>query len=261
MVSPEDRNFDELIERFRKQIYGTVKGELRLELVRQDLYAHVPELHSGRPLRILDAGVGLGQFAIELAQRGHELVVCDISQAMLAELQTSLQQQAPEAQVTYVHAPLQNLADEYTGYFDIVLLHAVLEWLAEPQAGLQAIAPLLKPRGWLSTLFFNRNSVIFRQLLNGNFKKIRANDLSGWGKVLVPQHPLDPQEVLGWLQTLRLETICYTGIRTFTDYMPAELRNRKTLEELLDMEQHFARQEPFRSLGRYLHVLSRNAAT
>ena len=59
----QDRNFDDLAERFQRKIYGGLKGEIRLAVLWRDLESEVPALKEGRPLRILDVGAGLGQLA------------------------------------------------------------------------------------------------------------------------------------------------------------------------------------------------------
>ena len=79
----QDRNFDDLFDRFAANIYKSLKGKIRLAVIRQDLEDFVPELEAGESLRILDAGGGLGVLTAELASRGHRLVYCDISLKML----------------------------------------------------------------------------------------------------------------------------------------------------------------------------------
>lgn len=54
-----DRNFDDIAEKFTRNIYGTTKGQIREAVVWQDLDALLTRLKPG-PLRILDAGGGDG---------------------------------------------------------------------------------------------------------------------------------------------------------------------------------------------------------
>ena len=72
----KDRNFDDLADRFASNVYGTMKGRLRLDVVLDDLRTHLPGLfhrpipRSGseskdadmpfRRLLIVDAGGGQG---------------------------------------------------------------------------------------------------------------------------------------------------------------------------------------------------------
>lgn len=51
----QDRNFDDIAEKFARNIYGTTKGKIRQAVVWQDLTGLLAQLPQ-RPLRILDAG-------------------------------------------------------------------------------------------------------------------------------------------------------------------------------------------------------------
>lgn len=256
MADDEDRNFDDLAERFERNIYGSIKGEIRLSIVWEDLLEAVPELETGPPLRILDAGVGLGQLALRLADYGHELVLCDISEQMLSRAQKQFEQEAPEARVRILHTPVQNLPQELEGSFDLVLFHAVLEWLAEPQTTLQGVLRFLKPQGKLSLLFYNRHALLFRHLMLGNFQQLRAGYLVGRKRSFTPDNPLKPEDVYGWLNEWGMERISTSGIRTFTDYLSREVEEKLELETALVLERQLSREEPFRSLGRYIHVIA-----
>ncbi len=65
----QDRNFDDLAERFNARIYDTAKGQLRLEILKQDLQ----QFTETKPLSIWDAGCGAGQMSLWLAGFGHQL--------------------------------------------------------------------------------------------------------------------------------------------------------------------------------------------
>ncbi|HBY0210244.1 TPA: tRNA uridine 5-oxyacetic acid(34) methyltransferase CmoM, partial [Klebsiella pneumoniae] len=55
----QDRNFDDIAEKFSRNIYGTTKGQLRQAILWQDLEPLLAQLGPG-PLRVLDAGGGEG---------------------------------------------------------------------------------------------------------------------------------------------------------------------------------------------------------
>ena len=82
-----DRSFDSIADHFEKKVYGGLKGDIRLAVLRRDIFDYSSKMSSklGRPLRILDVGAGLAQIAIELAAQGHTLIVNDISGNMLAK--------------------------------------------------------------------------------------------------------------------------------------------------------------------------------
>ncbi len=69
----QDRNFDDIAEKFSRNIYGTTKGQLRQAILWQDLDRVLAEIGSQK-LRVLDAGGGEGQTAIKMAGRGHQVI-------------------------------------------------------------------------------------------------------------------------------------------------------------------------------------------
>lgn len=50
-----DRNFDDIAEKFSRNIYGTTKGQLRQTILWQDL-DNILASFEGQTLRVLDAG-------------------------------------------------------------------------------------------------------------------------------------------------------------------------------------------------------------
>ena len=253
-----DRNFDELAGRFKKNIYGTDKGQIRLAVLWQHLLDQLPQLTAGRPLRILDAGCGLGVFALRLAELGHQMMLCDISADLLAQAEASFAQHLPDAQVEFRHASLFEVADSEKEPHDLVLCHAVLEWLAEPQLSIPALQRLVKPGGHLSLMFYNVNSLIYRNLVRGNLRKVKSGRYAGEQNSLTPQHPLDPQQVYGWLAESDFSTLDRAGVRVFYDYMERRLRDNLPLEAIIEMELLYSRQEPYLSLGRYIHLFAQH---
>lgn len=84
----QDRNFDDLIDRFETRIYDTVKGSWRLQLLQQDLH----RFEQSPPLSVWDAGCGQGQISLWLARQGHHLTLCDLSSKMLDKAQDNFKQ-------------------------------------------------------------------------------------------------------------------------------------------------------------------------
>lgn len=251
-----DRNFDDLTERFARNIYGSAKGEIRLAIVWQHLLQTLPQLEAGQSLRILDAGCGFGQLGLRMAQQGHELVLSDLSYNMLSEAQNQFAERLPDAQVKFLHMPAQELNDADLGQFDVVLFHAVLEWLAEPKQTLNKLLGLIKPGGHLSLMFYNKDALIFRNLMRGNWRKVESGVLQGEEGGLTPYHPLSLQQVEGWLHEWQMPVISHAGVRVIYDYMEKPLRDSRPVEETIRMELQYAQQEPYLHLGRYLHVVA-----
>lgn len=245
-----DRHFDELATRFAEKIYGGAKGAIRLAVLQADLAEVLP----ARPLRVLDVGAGLGHMSLWLAAQGHQVTLAEPAAPMLDGARARFA--AAGCQASFVQAAWQELPGRFDAPFDLVLCHAVLEWLAEPPAILPVLHQLTAQDGWLSLAFYNRDALIYRNLLKGHFRKLRRERFAGEGQSLTPQRPLDPRELALQLEDcFRIEQ--QSGVRVFHDYMPAEFQARATLDDLLEMELAHRRHPAFAGLGRYLHWLCR----
>jgi len=139
-----DRYFDHLGARFAQRIYDSPKGAIRLAVLQRDLQQWLPALlQAESPLHILDIGAGLGQISGWLAGLGHQLTVAEPSEAMLDAARERINASNPALPVRFMQAPLQDLAAQGERY-DLVICHAVLEWLADPAQALQQLADTLE---------------------------------------------------------------------------------------------------------------------
>lgn len=249
-----DRYFDHLGARFAQRIYDSPKGAIRLAVLQRDLLQWLPALQqTSAPLRILDIGAGLGQISTWLAGLGHQLTVAEPSQAMLELARQRIDESVPAFPVRYLQAPLQELVTLGEQY-DLVVCHAVLEWLAEPAAALQQLAAMVRPDGALSLAFYNRDALIYKNLVKGQFKKLRKKPLSGQGKSgLTPQQPVDPREVQQWSAAAGLDCLATSGVRVFYDYMPEPFCSNSSLDDLIEYELRYSQHPAYQHLGRYLH--------
>lgn len=262
----QDRNFDDLAQRFKKNIYGGLKGDIRLAILERDCRTHLPNVpmlddpsaeKSTKPWRILDAGGGQGQFSLRWAQAGHQVVICDISAEMLKLAEEQVKSLSLENQVQLIHCSVQELSQHLEGnhQFDFVICHAVMEWLQEPKELLPCLINYLAPGALLSLTFYNLHSLIYKNLLRTNFKKIINQDYGGSRGSLTPINPQYPEQVLAWVEQLPLKVLCHSGIRVFHDYIFNEDHRAREPQSLLQLELAFSQQEPYRSLGRYIHLL------
>lgn len=245
-----DRHFDELATRFAEKIYGGAKGAIRLAVLQADLAEALPE----RPLRVLDIGAGLGHMSLWLAGRGHHVTLAEPATPMLAGARQRFEEAGLHA--TFIEAPWQDLLGQLNEPYDLVICHAVLEWLAEPLAILPVLHQLTRADGWLSLAFYNRDALIYRNLLKGHFRKLRKNRFAGEGQSLTPQEPLDPR-VLEAAMAGHWRIEARSGVRVFHDYMPVEFQHKAEPLDLLEMELQYRRHPAFAGLGRYLHWLCR----
>ncbi|WP_105104268.1 methyltransferase domain-containing protein [Microbulbifer pacificus] len=254
-----DRNFDDLAQRFRKRIYGGLKGDIRLAVLNRDLAALLAPA-GGVPLSVVDAGGGQGQFALDLCERGHRVWITDISGEMLALAQEQIDARGLDART--IQLPLQALSsDTRLPAADLLLCHAVLEWLEQPQQALVHLAECLKPGGYLSLTFYNRRALEFRLLQRGSLRQLDRNrasgDWSGHPGSLTPRNPLLPEMVMDWVAQAGLALVAHSGIRCFHDFMTPEMRDKLPAEAIVEKELLYSRIDPYRQLARYVHLLCR----
>lgn len=248
-----DRNFDNLAGRFTQNIYNTSKGKIRQAVLMRDLL-ELPQLTS--PCSVLDVGGGQGQLALKLAALGHQVVLSDISNDMLQVAKTQAAEQGLTERLSFIHSPLQQLSDHLEGrQYPLVLCHAVLEWLAEPQTAITGLKQWLAPGGVLSLMFYNKDAHRFSNILYGNFDYIKADMRVKKPVRLNPQQPLATAEVLAWCQQAGFKLLGKTGVRCFHDYLRDRSQQQSHYSELETLELQYNRQEPYASFGRYTHLI------
>jgi len=248
-----DRNFDDIAEKFSRNIYGTTKGQLRQTILWQDL-DKVLAGYGDQKLRVLDAGGGEGQTAIKMAQRGHRVTLCDLSAEMIARAQSAAADKGVSDNMQFIHCAAQDIAQHLESQADLILFHAVLEWVAEPQAMLQTLWTMLRPGGTLSLMFYNANGLLMHNMVAGNFDYVQVGMPKKKKRTLSPDYPRDPQQVYGWLEEIGWHITGKTGVRVFHDYLRDKHKQRDDFDALTELETRYCRQEPYISLGRYIHV-------
>ncbi|WP_221800894.1 methyltransferase domain-containing protein [Oceanobacter mangrovi] len=250
--SQPDRNFDDIAARFRNTIYNTPKGQLRLAALTDDFQRFALPVANAR---VLDLGGGQGQFALQLAQQGASISLCDLSAEMLA----FADQQFAEAGLPLQSAcsALQQVDQHFPGQFDIVLNHAVLEWLEQPFEELAQICSKVAAGGYLSLMFYNLHGHQWRQLMNGRTHAPGGSTDRLRKEGNAPQHPLDPEQVFERLQQLGMETLGWRGIRCIHDHMHQKIRERIGQPAVDQADLEFGLLDPYRLFGRYIHVVAR----
>lgn len=242
-----DLHFDELAVRFAEKIYGSNKGAIRLAVLQTDIKESVP----AHQLSILDIGAGLGHMALWLAQQGHTVTLVEPSTPMLQQAQLNFQAAGYKAE--FIHSDWQHFLAQAEQRYDLILCHAVLEWLANPLELTQALRNHLNSDGWLSLAFYNKDALILQNLIKGNLRKLKKQRFSGDQGGLTPQQPLDPTLFATQLKQQGWSIEKRSGIRVFHDYMRPEFRAKIAEDELIKTELEFRNHPTLGPLGRYLH--------
>ena len=228
-------------------------------MLRHDIFGWVKSWQQthNRPLRVLDVGAGLAQISIELAKDGHDVTINDISANMLE----IAKQNAGEAaqNITWHTCPYQQLDDKLTGKYDLILCHAVLEWLAEPKLIMDFFDRWLvddrAEKGVLSLCFYNPASFVYRNLVMGNFNLLNNKDFKADNGSLTPNHPVAKDEVIAWINDHHYQILHTSGLRVFHDYSPLKRGGHTNPQAVIEMEVAYSGQDPYKWLGRYLHFL------
>ncbi|OHV09997.1 methyltransferase domain-containing protein [Kushneria phosphatilytica] len=240
-----DRHFNGMVEKFAQSMYSASRGQLRLALLQETLQRELP-LHD-QP--ILDVGGGLGHMAQWAAERGHSVTLLEPAEDMLAAARERL----GGLKIDYHAVDLQGYQAPHP--WPLVFCHAVLEWLAAPEAAIPRLAELVAPGGWVSLMVFNADALRLSNIVKGNLDRVLADRLAGMGKGkrLTPISPLTHEQIMRWVQAAGLEVRGVTGIRVFHDYLRERHPDAATLDKLFELERRFCRCEPYWRLGRYLH--------
>ncbi|MDY0177522.1 MAG: methyltransferase domain-containing protein, partial [Lentisphaeria bacterium] len=208
-----DKNFDSLARRLERNVYGSNKGAVRLAMLEFDMSRGLPELAGQSKLQILDAGGGMGQIARWLAGMGHQITLCDLSAEMLALAERENLSAGLQERIELLHSPIQELPRHLAGRsFDLVLLHGVIEWMAEPAEAISAVTPMLKSGGAMSLLFFNRNKLFLKWGINGQVESALAGRPRKAQK-LTPTTLIAESELRRMLAENSLELMSKAGIR------------------------------------------------
>lgn len=252
---PHDQSFDNRAEFFKKQIYGTSKGKIRGAVVWRDLEEILAKPEMSRPLKVLDAGGGFGFMAMKLAALGHDVTLVDISQDMLDLGKRELDEHPVSGRITFIKGEVQKLNEILPGEkFDLVICHAVLEWLVDPKPVIGILKSMLDVNGVLSLMFYNRTALLFQSLVVGNFDYIRQGLVKKRRQKLTPITPLYISEVRRWLAESGLTVSGMSGVRIIHDYMRDKSEQVSKFDDLLSFELEYSRSEDFAHLGRYIHL-------
>jgi len=252
----EDRNFDDIAHKFAKNIYGSDKGEIRQVIVWEDLTQMLTNFdQSEAPLHVLDAGGGLAQMSQKIAKLGHRVTLCDLSSEMLNLAKQDIANHGLLDQYRLVHSPVQKIQEHLSEPVDVLMFHAVMEWLADPKPALENLLEQVKPGGMASIMFYNYHGLVYKNAVCGNIPHVLEGMPHRKRFKLQPQTGLLPTEVYQWIEGAGFEIQGKSGIRCFSDYI-GNVKNmgEYQYDDVLALERKFCRQEPYLSLGRYIHV-------
>lgn len=249
IVTPCDTFFNGIANKFDNNIYGTSKGRLRHQML---LHYLSTIIHAQQSYRVLDAGGGTGMMSLEFAQAGHQVTLCDGSDEVL---EIAKQRLALTTNTSIQQTDILSL--NYPEYFDVILCHAVLEWVQEPMVIVDKLFTLLRKGGFLSLSFFNRDAALFNNAIWGNFDYIEAGLKTRNQVRLNPHNAQRPVDLINYIKgkypTYTIEH--QAGIRCFHDYLQDRTKQVAEYDKILQLEMQYGATEPYMWLGKYFHLI------
>ncbi len=107
-------------------------------------------------LRVLDVGCGGGILAESMARRGADVLGIDMGLAPLSVGRLHAEQEGV-SNIEYRQIPVEELAVEMAGQFDVVTCMEMLEHVPDPASIVRACMTLVKPGGHVFFSTINRN--------------------------------------------------------------------------------------------------------
>jgi 2-polyprenyl-6-hydroxyphenyl methylase / 3-demethylubiquinone-9 3-methyltransferase len=150
--------------------------------------------------QVLDVGCGGGILAEAMARRGAKVTGIDMAEAPLEVARLHLLESGLE--VDYRQVPVEQLADEMPGAFDVVTCMEMLEHVPDPASVVAACARLVRPGGHVFFSTINRNPRSFLFAIVGAEYLLR----------LLPRGTheyarfIRPSELTRWVRAASLET-------------------------------------------------------
>ncbi|WP_456372517.1 bifunctional 2-polyprenyl-6-hydroxyphenol methylase/3-demethylubiquinol 3-O-methyltransferase UbiG [Thiolapillus sp.] len=156
--------------------------------------------------KVLDVGCGGGILAESMAEKGAAVTGIDMGEANLEVARLHLLESGLE--VDYRQIPVEKLAQEMPGAFDVVTCMEMLEHVPDPGSVIRACATLVKPGGkvFFSTINRNPKSYLFAIVGAEYVLQLLPKGTHDYARFI------RPSELNQWVRDAGLETRDITGM-------------------------------------------------
>ncbi|WP_457675426.1 bifunctional 2-polyprenyl-6-hydroxyphenol methylase/3-demethylubiquinol 3-O-methyltransferase UbiG, partial [Thiolapillus sp.] len=156
--------------------------------------------------QVLDVGCGGGILAESMAQKGARVTGIDMGEANLEVAKLHLLESGLE--VDYRQVPVERLAEEMPGAFDVVTCMEMLEHVPDPGSVIRACATLVRPGGkvFFSTINRNPKSYLFAIVGAEYLLHLLPKGTHDYARFI------RPSELNRWVREAGLETRDLTGM-------------------------------------------------
>jgi ubiquinone/menaquinone biosynthesis C-methylase UbiE len=231
-------------------------AELRYRLLLSQISEHSPP----GPLKVLDAGGGAGRFAVRLARDGHDVMLLDQSEGMLAQARAA----ADEAgvRVRLLESTIEEASDLLDDeQFDLVACHNVLEYVVNLSETLISLREWVKPEGLLSIVAHNTVALpLWCAMHELNFEEaLNSLGLKTWrGRFSDSARAFEAGEIRELTERAGLKVFEIYGLGVVSAYIPDEETKfaEERIDRLEELERRLAALSPYRDVARNLHVVA-----
>ncbi len=156
--------------------------------------------------RVLDVGCGGGILSESMAACGARVTGIDMGEAPLQVARLHLLESGLE--VNYERIPVERLAQEQAGHYDVITCMEMLEHVPDPASVVNACARLVKPEGriFFSTINRNPKSYLFAIIGAEYVLNLLPKGTHDYAKFI------RPSELHAWLREAGLSTLGMTGM-------------------------------------------------
>ena len=156
--------------------------------------------------KVLDVGCGGGILAESMAEKGAAVTGIDMGEANLEVARLHLLESGLE--VDYRQLPVEKLAEEMPGAFDVVTCMEMLEHVPDPGSVIRACATLVRPGGkvFFSTINRNPKSYLFAIVGAEYLLHLLPKGTHDYARFI------RPSELNRWVREAGLETRDITGM-------------------------------------------------
>lgn len=230
--------------------------ELRYRL----LLGQIREHHKGERLKILDAGGGAGRFAVRLARDGHDVMLLDQSEGMLAQARAAAEEAG--VAVRMLESTIEE-ADDLLDQeqFDLVSCHNVLEYVVNLSETIRSLSEWVKPDGLLSLVVHNTVAIpLWCALHELNFDEALSNlGAKTWrGRFSDSARAFEAVEMRDLIERAGFKVLDIFGLGVVSPYIPDEESKfaEERIDRLEELERRLGALPPYKDIARHLHVLA-----
>ncbi|WP_433620967.1 GNAT family N-acetyltransferase [Nocardia sp. CA-120079] len=224
-----------------------------------NLARHLPD----RRVRVLDAGGGNGIDAVRLARAGHHVTVVDTSTRSLQATRGRAAQAGVEDRIECHASDVRRAAwDLRDRQYDIVLLHNVVQYLAEPASVIGELVGLLSVGGLISILAPNPSSdplaaAVRRSDLDEALRLLNTTERESvtYGLEYASR---TAEEVVGYVLGAGMNPPLRYGVRAVCDLIADDEAKHDPVffDKLVRLENAVADRRPYLEVARFFHLIA-----